>query len=181
MNEGNKIWRCRDDFHFEWRVAGMAASIDISSSKEPIIVITRVFDAPRTLVWRAITDPKHVAHWYGGPGFTSPVCEMDLRPGGAWRHVMQAPNGDQFKINSIFVEVVEPERLVWRTVADENRKPAPPTGVHTVTLEACGSQTRWTLVARFDSFEHRDLTAKMGFGQMISMGLERMAEYLKTL
>jgi hypothetical protein len=54
----------------------MAAIIDISSSSEPVIAITRVFDAPRTLVWKAITDPKHLARWYGGPGFTSPVCEM---------------------------------------------------------------------------------------------------------
>jgi uncharacterized protein YndB with AHSA1/START domain len=159
----------------------MTATIDVSSMDRPEIIITRLFDAPRSLVWTAITDPKHVAHWYGRPGFTSPVCEMDLRPGGTWHHVMQAPNGMRFTINSIFEEVVAPERLVWRTIKDPNRNPAPPTSVNTITLEECGSQTRWMLVSRFDSIAERDLTAKMGFGQMISMGLERMAEHLKTL
>ena len=159
----------------------MSAMIDISSMESPVITITRLFDAPRALVWTAITDPKHVAQWYGGPGFTNPVCEMDLRPGGAWRHVMQAPNGTRFTINSIFEEVVEPERLVWRTIKDQHRNPAPPTSVNTITLEERGFQTRWMLVARFDSMAERDLTATMGFAQMISMGLERMAEHLKAI
>ena len=61
----------------------MTATIDVSSIDQPLIVITRMFDAARALVWTAITDPKNVAQWYGGPGFTNPVCEMDLRPGGA--------------------------------------------------------------------------------------------------
>ena len=104
----------------------MTSIIDASSLDEPVVIVTRMFDAPRTLVWDVITDPKHVVHWYGGPGFTNPVCEMDLRPGGIWRHVMQAPNGAQFTINSVFLEVVEPERRVWKTIKDENRKPAPP-------------------------------------------------------
>jgi uncharacterized protein YndB with AHSA1/START domain len=106
---------------------------------------------------------------------------MDLRPGGIWRHVMQAPNGAQFTINSVFLEVVEPERLVWKTIKDENRKPAPPTAVSTVTLEEHGNQTKWTLVARFDSIAERDISAGMGFGQMIGMGADRIAEYLKVM
>jgi uncharacterized protein YndB with AHSA1/START domain len=87
----------------------------------------------------------------------------------------------QFTINSVFEEIVAPQRLVWRTIKDPNRNPAPPTSVNTITLEERGVQTKWTLVARFDSITERDVTAKMGFGQMISMGLERMAEHLKTL
>jgi uncharacterized protein YndB with AHSA1/START domain len=159
----------------------MTATIDLSSPNEPVIVIERTFDAPRALVWVAITDPTQVARWYGGHGFTNPVCEMDLRPGGAWRHVMQAPNGAQYSINSIFQEVAPPERLVWRTVKDPERDPAPPGSLNTITLEESGAQTKWTLVTRFDSIAERDLTASMGFGQMISMGLERLAEHLKTV
>jgi uncharacterized protein YndB with AHSA1/START domain len=105
---------------------------------------------------------------------------MDLRKGGAWHHVMQAPNGTRFTINSIFEEVLAPERLVWRTIKDPNRNPAPPTSLNTITLVESARQTKWTLVARFDSFAERDLSVKMGFGQMISLGLERMAEHLKT-
>jgi uncharacterized protein YndB with AHSA1/START domain len=160
----------------------MTAIIDISAVDRPVIVITRDFDAPRELVWKVITDPNHVAVWYGGPGFTNPVCEMDLRPGGAWRHVMQAPNGARYTINSVFEEIVEPERLVWRTIKDPARNPPPPTSLNTVTLEARGEQqTHWKLVTLFDSIADRDLSAKMGFGQMISMGTERMAAHLKTL
>jgi uncharacterized protein YndB with AHSA1/START domain len=159
----------------------MTTTIDISAVDRPIIVITRDFDAPRELVWKAITDPQHVAEWYGGPGFTNPVCEMDLRPGGAWHHVMQAPNGTRYTIDSIFEEIVEPERLVWRTVKDPNRKSPPPTSLNTVTLEERAAQTRWKLVTVFDSFADRDLSAKMGFAQMISMGTDRMATHLKTM
>src|ERR1700719_995714 len=150
----------------------MTATIDVSSIDQPLIVITRMFDAARALVWTAITDPKNVAQWYGGPGFTNPVCEMDLRPGGAWRHVMQAPNGARFSINSVFLEVVKPERLVWKTIKDENRDSAPPTAVSTVTLEEHGNQTKWTLVARFDSIAERDISVSMGFAKMIGTGAD---------
>jgi uncharacterized protein YndB with AHSA1/START domain len=159
----------------------MTATIDISDADRPVIVITRDFDAPRELVWKAITDPKQVALWYGGPGFTNPVCEMDLRPGGAWHHVMQAPNGTRYTIDSIFEEIVAPERLVWRTVRDPNRNPPPPASLNTVTLEERGSRTRWKLLTQFDSIADRDMTAKMGFGQMISMGTDRMAAHLARL
>jgi uncharacterized protein YndB with AHSA1/START domain len=160
----------------------MTAIIDVSAIDRPVIVITRDFDAPRALVWKAITDPKQVAVWYGGPCFTNPVCEMDLRPGGAWHHVMQAPNGTRYTINSIFEEIVEPERLVWRTVKDPDRNPSPPTSLNTIMLEARGEQqTRWKLVTLFDSFADRDLSAKMGFGQMISMGTDRLAAHLTLL
>jgi uncharacterized protein YndB with AHSA1/START domain len=159
----------------------VTSTIDASSPDEPIIVITRMFDAPRDMVWKAITDPKHVARWYGGQGFTNPVCEMDVKPGGAWRHVMQAPNGPQFTINSVFLEVVEQEKLVWTSAGDVQRNPAPPTAITTVTLEAHGAQTKWTLVARFNSIEERDRAAKMGFAQIISQGAERIAELLRTL
>ena len=159
----------------------MTAIIDVSAADRPVIIITRDFDAPRELVWKAITDPKQVAVWYGGPGFTNPVCEMDLRPGGAWHHVMQAPNGMRYTIDSVFEEIVAPERLTWRTIKDPNRNPPPPTSHNTVTLEARGQQTRWKLVTLFDSIADRDLAAKMGFGQMIGMGTDRMAAHLDTL
>jgi uncharacterized protein YndB with AHSA1/START domain len=161
----------------------MTSVVEASSTEEPVIIISRIFDAPRELLWKALTDPNHVAQWYGGHGFTNPVCEMDVRPGGLWRHVMQAPNGARFSINFVFLEVVEPERLVWTNAAEDERRGAggPPKAVTTVTLEALGVRTRWTLVARFNSVAERDISAKMGFGHMISQGAERMAEHLKAL
>lgn len=159
----------------------MTAIIDIRTVDTPVIVITRDFNAPRQLVWEAITDPRQVAKWYGGPGYTNPVCEMDVRTNGAWHHVMQAPDGTRYTINSIFQEVTAPERLVWRTLKDPYRNPAPPTSLNTVTLEARGQQTRWKLVTLFDSIGDRDLAAKMGFNEMLSVTTDRLAMHLTTI
>jgi uncharacterized protein YndB with AHSA1/START domain len=160
----------------------MLTTLDADSATDAVIVLTRLYDAPRELVWRAITDPKHVAQWYGGEGFSSPVCEMDVRPGGAWRHVMRAPNGMEFPVNSVFIEVVPPERLVW-TSSDAAAAEAAgkPVNVTTVTLEARGAQTHWTMEARFGSLADRDAAVRMGFGDMVAQGSERIAALLLTL
>src|SRR5205085_2306725 len=76
------------------------------------LTFTRIFDAPRALVLGMWTDPKHVAQWWGPRGFTNPVCEMDVRPGGALRIVMRAPDGTEYPMPGIFRDVVAPERLV---------------------------------------------------------------------
>src|SRR6202163_31763 len=87
-----------------------AMQVDPPSPHEPTIVMRRTFDAPRELVWDALTDPKHVVEWYGGRGFRNPVCEMDVRPGGRWRHVMRTPDGTEHTMEFVFVEVVKPEK-----------------------------------------------------------------------
>ncbi len=76
------------------------------------LVITRVLDAPRALVFKAWTDPKHMAQWWGPHGFTNPVCELDVRPGGAIRIDMRGPDGVVYPMGGVFHEIVEPERLV---------------------------------------------------------------------
>jgi uncharacterized protein YndB with AHSA1/START domain len=160
----------------------MLTTLDAASAADAVIVLTRLYDAPRELVWEAITDPRHVAQWYGGEGFSSPVCEMDVRPGGQWRHVMRAPNGMEFPVNSVFVEVEPPERLVWTSGDPEAAAAAgKPLNVTTVTLEARGAQTHWVMEARFGSLADRDMAVRMGFGNLVSQGAERMAALLKTL
>jgi uncharacterized protein YndB with AHSA1/START domain len=77
------------------------------------LLFTRVFDAPRDLVWKAWTDPKHLAQWWGPHGITNPVCEVDARPGGALLIHMRAPNGVVYPMKAVFQEVVAPERLVF--------------------------------------------------------------------
>lgn len=77
--------------------------------------IVREFDAPRALVWKMWTDPAHVAVWWGPEHFTTPVVEMDVRPGGAIHMVMRAPDGSGFPFDGRFVSLDEPERLVMRT------------------------------------------------------------------
>src|SRR5213595_3555406 len=82
------------------------------------LVITRTFDAPRALVWAAFTDPKHIPNWHTGPeGFTMPVCEIDLRPGGSWRYVWRNPHGREFSAAGTYREVDPPKRFVFVTNA----------------------------------------------------------------
>ena len=81
------------------------------------IVTTRVFDAPRERVFRAWTDPDHLAKWWGPKGFTNTFQEFDMKPGGVWRFVMHGPDGVDYKNKSVFVEVVKPERIVFQHVS----------------------------------------------------------------
>jgi len=81
------------------------------------IVTTRTIDAPRELVFKAFSDPDHLVHWWGPKGFTNTFHEFDLRPGGVWRFVMHGPNGTHHPNESVFVEVVKPERIVFRHVS----------------------------------------------------------------
>jgi uncharacterized protein YndB with AHSA1/START domain len=92
-------------------------STDTQGDRE--LVITRVFDAPRELVWKAWTDPKHIAQWWGPKGFTTRVEQMDFRPGGIWRYVMCSPDGTEYPVNGVFREVVPSERIVATDEFDE--------------------------------------------------------------
>src|SRR5690349_8008540 len=86
---------------------------------ERTVVITRIFDAPRELVFEAWINPMHLAAWFGPKGFTNPVCEVDLRIGGKLRIVMRAPDGTQHPMIGIFREIVRPERLVFTNIATD--------------------------------------------------------------
>ena len=85
-----------------------------STPSDRELVTTRTFDAPRTLVWAAVTDPTHVPHWQTGPdGFTMPVCEIDLRPGGSWHYVWRNAQGREFAATGTYLEVDPPKRFVF--------------------------------------------------------------------
>lgn len=112
----------------------------------PDLVITRVLDAPRTLVFAAWTDPKHLARWWGPHGFTNPVCEVDLRPGGALLIHMQG-FGMTHVMRGTFVEVVAPERLAFTsTVVDEGTASYLEL-LNTITFAEHGGKTTLTLTA----------------------------------
>src|ERR1700687_1787215 len=93
-------------------MSALNARIDPQSS-EWDLVLTRVFDAPREIVFKAWTDAKQMAQWWGPNGFTNPVCELDVRVGGAMRIHMRAPNGVVYPMKGIFKEIDEPNRLVF--------------------------------------------------------------------
>jgi uncharacterized protein YndB with AHSA1/START domain len=97
--------------------AGAAETLDrlaeLVQMMDREIVISRVLNAPRELVWEVWTDPKHVVHWWGPNGFTTTIETMDVRPGGVWKHVMHGPDGTDYPNKSVFREVVKPQRIVY--------------------------------------------------------------------
>ncbi|MBW3628767.1 MAG: SRPBCC domain-containing protein, partial [Gemmatimonadetes bacterium] len=102
--------------------AQVPAAPEGTSDRE--IVMTRVFDAPRELVFDAWTDPAHVAEWYGPNGFSLTVHEMDVRPGGTWRFIMHGPDGTDYPNRIVYREVVRPERLEYDHGGDQDDDPA---------------------------------------------------------
>ena len=124
--------------------AGAASSVSSADKRE--LVITRVLDAPRELVFKLWTDPKHVARWWGPKWFTNPVCELDARPGGAIRIDMADPDGVIYPMKGVFQEVLAPERLVFSNFALEDEQgDAQLEGVTTVTFAEHEGKTKLTL------------------------------------
>ena len=87
------------------------------------IVLTRVVDAPRALVWKIWTDPEHVPAWWGPTGFTTRTQEMDVRPGGRWRFVMRGPDGREYPNLITYLEVEAPARIVYRHGGEKGLEP----------------------------------------------------------
>jgi uncharacterized protein YndB with AHSA1/START domain len=112
------------------------------------LVITRIFDAPRSLVFKAWTDPEHMAQWWGPKGFTAPICEMEARTGGALRILMRGPDGAEHPMTGVIREIVEPERLVFTNVAMDGDGKRLLEGVTTVTFADQGGKTKLTLRTR---------------------------------
>src|SRR5262249_6024906 len=90
------------------------------------LLLGRTFDAPRELVFKAWTDPKHLAQWWGPLGFTNPVCEADARPGGKWRIVMRGPDGGDFPHGGEYLEVTPYERIVMTNALEGDFHPFGP-------------------------------------------------------
>ncbi len=97
------------------------AAVTESTLADRELVTSRIIDAPRTRVFQAWT--RQLPQWWGPHGITTPVCEMDLRPGGIFRTVMRAPAGAEYPTKGVFLEVVEPERIVFTDAFDEGRTP----------------------------------------------------------
>ena len=155
-------------------MAATDSSAMATSDRE--IVITRVFDAPRELVFEAWTDPAHVIQWWGPRGFTTTIHEMDVRPGGVWRFVMHGPDGTDYDNKVVFVEVVKPERLVYNHGAGDESDLQQ---FHvTVTFDEDGDKTRLTLRLVFGTPADRDNAVESGALEGGNQTLERLAEHL---
>lgn len=131
----------------------MKAIDPTQSIAECSFVHSRLIDAPREQVFKAFSDPTHLARWWGPTGFSSTFHEFDFRPGGLWRFDMHGPDGTDYPNESVFVDVVEPERVVFDHVSGHHFQ-------MTVTFNAVGQQTRVDWRQVFDTAEERERIAE---------------------
>jgi len=147
---------------------------------EPILWMSRIFDAPRDLVWQALTDPRHAVHWWGQRAAKNVVFEMDSRPGGKWRVHQQYPDGQVFKFKGEVREVEAPHRIVQTFGMEEMFEDK--IIVETVTLTDIGNgRTLYKVVSRFESFEDRAGMIMSGMSYGAQEMLNRLDEYIRTI
>jgi uncharacterized protein YndB with AHSA1/START domain len=155
----------------------------LSGARPPTgdVLITRLFDAPRKLVFKAWTVPEHVALWWGPHGFTNPVCELDLRTGGAIRIHMRAPNGTVYPMTGVYQEIREPERLVFTSAALDESGHSLFEIMNTVTFAEQGGKTKLTLHARVVKNTAKAAPYLVGAEAGWTQSLQRLAEYVDTV
>jgi len=153
-----------------------ALTLTVPSDRE--IVMTRVFDAPRELVFEAHSKCEHLEKWWGPRKYTLAVCEIDFRPGGAYRFVQRGPDGDEHGFRGEFREIVTPERIVWTF---EYESMPGHVSVDTLTFEDLGGRTKLTAHSLFDSVEDRDGMLQSGMQDGAAETWERLAELLATM
>jgi uncharacterized protein YndB with AHSA1/START domain len=158
--------------------ADQTSALKVTLPSDLEIAMTRVFNAPRDLVFRAHTDPALVSQWWGQRGSTTIVHKMDVKPGGAWRFVQKAPDGTEYGFRGEYREVVPPERLAW-TFEFEGMP-----GhilVETITFTETDGKTTLTSVSVFDTKEDRDGMLASGMEGGAAESLDRLEELLATL
>src|SRR3979411_420498 len=155
-------------------------SFKVSTPTDREIEIVRDFNAPRQLVFDAFTKPELVRRWLLGPsGWTMPVCEIDLRVGGAYRYVWRKEGVKDMGMGGVFREVVSPERIVATEKFDESWYPGEAVG--TIVLVEQGGKTALTQTVLYESSEAREAVLKSPMEQGVTAGYDRLAELLATL
>ena len=156
----------------------MTATNSVDLEQDPRSIIgTRVFDAPRDLVFSVWTYPKHLAQWWGPYGFTTTTSSFDIRPGGVWRFVMHGPDGRDYQNLITFEEIVPPERIVYRHGGDDDVEPV--RFSTTVTFQDLGGKTRITMRLDFPSAAERDrVNSKYGADRGLAQTLARLEQHV---
>ena len=153
-------------------------TLQITTPTDREVVMTRVLNAPRRLVFDAYTNPKHVPHWLLGPeGWTMPVCEIDLRPGGTWHFVWRKTDGTEMGMYGEYREVTPPERVVSTERWGGNW----PETINTVVLSEADGKTTMTNTILYPSKEARDAAIKTGMKDGASVSYDRLEKYLATV
>jgi uncharacterized protein YndB with AHSA1/START domain len=161
---------------------GSAANTDtfkVTTPSDREIQLTRVFDAPRQLVFEAMTKPEHVKQWWGrlGEGYSVPVCEIDLRPGGAWRFVNRHPKG-QATFYGVYREIAPPDRLVFT----ETYEPFPDgESLVTAVFTEENGRTRMTVTCLYPTVDVRDTVIKTGMEKGAGISYDRLEDLVGKL
>ncbi|WP_437630536.1 SRPBCC family protein [Sorangium sp. So ce854] len=154
-------------------------SFQVSTPSEQEVRMTRLFNAPRQLVFDAMTKPEHVRRWWGclSEGYSVPVCEIDLRPGGKWRFVNRHPNGEA-AFHGEYKEITPPSRLVFTEIFEDY--PDTVTVVTSVFTEEAG-KTRMTVTVRYPSLEVRDIVLSTGMAEGAGISYDRLEDLVAEL
>jgi len=154
--------------------AANSDTFTVTTPSEREIRMTRLFNAPRHLVWEAMSKPEHIKRWWGclGEGYSVPVCEVDLRPGGKWRFVNRHPKGEA-EFYGEYREIVPPERVVFTEIF----APFPDAGsLVTAVLTEENDKTRLTVTAQYPSLEVRDMVIGTGMAKGAAASYDRLEE-----
>jgi uncharacterized protein YndB with AHSA1/START domain len=160
------------------KVETMAKAEYVIEPGKQEIIITRDFDAPRELVFKAYTDPKLLPQWFGPREYTTIVDKMEARPGGLWRFVQRNQNGEEFAFHGVHHDIVAPERIV---ATFEFEGVPGHVLLQTVTLERLGQKTRMVEQLLFQSVADRDGMVASGMQRGSDDSMDRLAEILATL
>lgn len=156
-----------------------SSSFEVSTLSDTEIRMTRLFDAPPRLVFEAMTQPEHVRRWWGrlGEGYSVPVCEIDLRPGGTWRFVNRHPKGEA-AFHGEYREIAPPRRLVFTEIFEDF-----PDTVSVVTsdfMEEDG-KTRLIVTVRYPSSQVRDMVVTSGMARGAAISYDRLEDLVAEL
>jgi uncharacterized protein YndB with AHSA1/START domain len=154
-------------------------SLRLTIPTDQQIVLTRLFNAPRSLVFDAWTKPKYLARWWGQSATPLVLCEVDLRPGGAWRFVERGIDGKEYSFHGEYREVLPPERLVYTFVLDEEGWRQRPVLV-TVTFEEWGRKTKFRQEVLHQTVEDRDAYLQAGMERGAAASYDKLAELLAS-
>jgi uncharacterized protein YndB with AHSA1/START domain len=150
----------------------------ITTPSDHEVAIARTFDGPRDLVYEVWTSTEHVPHWMLGPdGWTMPVCEIDLRPGGSWRHVWRKADGEEMEMTGDYREVEPPARLV----STERWGADWPETVNTIEFVEEAGRTTVTMTILYPSQEARDAAMATGMAEGADQSFARLDERLRAL
>ncbi len=158
-----------------------SGTLKVTTPTDREIVITRVFSAPRRMVWDALSKPDMIKRWlFGPPGWTMTVCDDDARVGGTFHWAWSGPNGEQLAMRGVYREVTPPERIVRTESFEFGCAPQSGEQVCTLTLSEQGASTLLKLVVAYPSKEARDGALASGMDQGMRAGYDRLEELLTS-